>query len=105
LPHLRTARVSGLPTGEVSAAKSRVAVSGLSLQMGCSEFLIFEDVQSMTSGRQLEKPLIFPREIQQNVSGIDAKHQEEKEGAFSNNAHREEHRHKTESTDTRSEKG
>jgi hypothetical protein len=68
----------------------------LNLPIEAEQFLIFEDAQSVASGRQLEKPLIFPREIQQNVSRVDAEHQENKEDAFSNNAHGQKHRHKTE---------
>ena len=66
---------------------------------------LFENAQSVASGRQLEKPLIFPREIQQNVSRVDTKHQEKKEEAFSNNAGGQEHRHQTESANARSEQG
>jgi hypothetical protein len=51
-----------------------------------SELRIFEDAQSVASDRQLEEPLIFQGEIQQDVSRVDAKHQEKKEDAFSNNA-------------------
>jgi hypothetical protein len=70
-----------------------------------SEFRTFEDVQSVASDRQLEEPLIFQGEIQQDVSRVDEKHQEKKENAFSNNAHGQEHRHKTESANARTEQG
>jgi len=59
----------------------------------------------VASGRQLEKPLIFQGEIQQDVSRADAKHQDKQEDAFSNNAHGQEHRHETESTNAGAEKG
>jgi hypothetical protein len=59
----------------------------------------------VASGRQLEEPLIFQGEIQQDVSRVDAKHQEKKVDAFSNNAQDQEHGHKTESTNARTEQG
>jgi hypothetical protein len=59
----------------------------------------------VASRRQLEEPRIFQGEIQQDVSRADAKHQEQKEDAFSNNAHGKEHRHKTESANARTEHG
>jgi hypothetical protein len=59
----------------------------------------------VASRRQLEEPLIFQGEIQQDVSRADAKQQEQKEDAFSNNAHGKEHRHKTESVNARTEHG
>jgi hypothetical protein len=40
----------------------------------------------VASDRQLEEPLSFQGEIQQDVSRVDEKHQEKKEDAFSNNA-------------------
>jgi hypothetical protein len=70
-----------------------------------SEFRIFENAQSATSGRQFEEILIFPHEIQQNVTRVDAKQKEKKEDAFSNNADRQEHRHKSESTNACSDQG
>jgi hypothetical protein len=65
-----------------------------------SEFRIFEDVQSVASDRQLEEPLIFQGEIQQDVSRADEKHQKKKENAYG-----QEHRHKTESANARTEQG
>jgi hypothetical protein len=59
----------------------------------------------MTLGRQFEEILIFPHEIQQNVTRVDAKQKEKKEDAFSNNAYCQEHRHKRESTNACSDQG
>jgi hypothetical protein len=59
----------------------------------------------MASDRQLEEPLILQGEIQQDVSRVDEKHQGKKEDAFSNNAQGQEHRHKTESANARTEQG
>jgi hypothetical protein len=39
----------------------------------------------VASRRQLEEPLIFQGENQQDVPRADAKHQQKKEDAFSNN--------------------
>jgi hypothetical protein len=70
-----------------------------------SKFRIFENAQSVASGRQFEETLILPYKIQQDVTRVDAKHKEEKEDAFSNNAYCQEHRHKTESTNACSGQG
>jgi hypothetical protein len=77
----------------------------LSLPIEWSEFRIFENAQSATSGRQFEEILIFPHEIQQNITRVDAKQKEKKEDAFSNNANCQEHRHKSESTNACSDQG
>jgi hypothetical protein len=68
-----------------------------------SEFRVFENAQSVTSGRQFEEILIFPHEIQQNVTRVDAEQKEKKEDPFSNNAYCQEHRHKSESTNASSD--
>jgi hypothetical protein len=70
-----------------------------------SEFRIFENAQSVTLGRQFEEILIFPHEIQQNVTRVNAKQKEKKEDAFSDNAYCQEHRHKSESTNACSGQG
>jgi hypothetical protein len=54
----------------------------------------------VASDRQVEGPLIFQGEIQQDVSRVDEKHQEKKEDAYG-----QEHRHKTESANARTEQG
>jgi hypothetical protein len=74
-------------------------------RLSWSEFRIFEDAQSVASGRRLEEPLIFQGKIQQNVSRVDAKHEEKKEDALSNNPNGQERRHKTEATNARTEQG
>jgi hypothetical protein len=70
-----------------------------------SEFRIFENAQSLASGRQFEEILIFTHEIEQNVTRVDAKQKEKKEDAFCNNAYGQEHRHKRESTNACSDQG
>jgi hypothetical protein len=93
--------------GGTDFAESRNPMSSeLSLPIEVErEFRIFEDAQSVAARRQLEEPLIFQGEIQQDVSRADAKDKEQKEDAFSNKAHGKEHRHKTESANARTEHG
>ena len=59
----------------------------------------------MASRREFEETLIFHCEIQQEVSGADAKHQEKKKDAFRINADGKEHRQHPEYADASAEQG
>jgi hypothetical protein len=59
----------------------------------------------MASRRQVEEPLIFQGEVQQDVSGADAKRKEKKKDPFRNYADGEEYRQNPESPDASTEQG
>jgi hypothetical protein len=78
LPHLALRGSAAWQPPKFCRESPHPPSSGSVYRLRWSEFRIFEDVQSVASDRQLEEPLIFQGEIQQDVSRADEKHQKKR---------------------------